>query len=181
MAPAFRDGHQLAPVVNVHDVVANVLFAMSRMLVALPVRVTVYWVFAARLTAGFWIHWFVVPFRLTTTPTAVPVDVAFRLNEAPFTPCTASLKVASMFAVRLTPVRLTAGVRAVTVGAVTSAAVGVTALLPAENALVPTALVAATRKVYAVPLVSPVTWVVSTLPRTRLAPTWVVPANTRSV
>src|SRR4051812_33735247 len=95
---------------------------MSRMLVALPVRVTVYWVFAARLTAGFWIHWFVVPV-LTTTPTAVPVDVAFRLNEAPFTPCTASLKVASMLAVRLTPVAPANGVRAVTVGAEVSAPV----------------------------------------------------------
>src|SRR3954471_15313035 len=60
-------------------------------------------------------------------------------------------------------------------------ATGLTTLLPVEYALVPIALVAATRKVYAVPLVSPVTVVVSTLPTGRSAPTWVVPVNTRSV
>src|SRR5947209_19491069 len=68
-------------------------------------------------------------------------------------------------------------------GAVDAAggAVGVTVLLAAEKAPVPTTLVAATWKVYAVPLVSPVTEVVVTLPSGRSAPTWVVPVNTRRV
>src|SRR3954451_1499158 len=59
-------------------------------------------------------------------------------------------------------------------------ATGVTAALAGENPLVPTALIAATWKVYAVPLVSPVTFRLVPVAG-RSAPACVAPENTRTV
>jgi hypothetical protein len=64
----------------------------------------------------------VVPFWLTAAATTLPAGFVTR-NVVPLTPCTASLNVAVMFAPTATAVALTAGVRAVTVGAVLAAAV----------------------------------------------------------
>ena len=56
---------------------------------------------AGRVTLGFRIHWFVVPFRETTALAVPPVVAFFRVNVVPLTPVTGSLNVAVMFAVRL--------------------------------------------------------------------------------
>ena len=61
-------------------------------------------------------------------------------------------------------------------GAVAGAA-GVTGALAVDGALSWVPLVAITLNVYCVPLVSPVTFAVVTLPTTRSSPTWVAPAT----
>ena len=94
-----------------------------------------------------------------------------RTNVVPLTPVTASLNVAVRFPVWLTERAPEAGVRAVTVGA-TNSVRGVTATERADADPVP-AVVAATSKVYAVPLVSPVTIAGWTLPTT----VWVRPGS----
>src|SRR5215218_3717858 len=81
-----------------------------------PVTVTVYWVFPARVALGSRIHWLVLPLRDTTAVAAAPVAVLARVNVVAPTFWTASLNVAVMLAVRFTPVALTAGVRADTLG-----------------------------------------------------------------
>ena len=70
---------------------------------------------------------------------------------------TALLKVAVTLAATAIPVAPLAGDEDVTVGAVTTGATGVTTLDAAEGRLAPTSFTATTLKVYAVPLVSPLT------------------------
>jgi hypothetical protein len=119
------------PVTNVHVVFARGVLAASRIPVA---RVTVYLVSFARLALGFRIHWFVVPFRDTTAPTAAPVVVFFSVKVLPDTPVTALLKVAVTLLATGTAVALTAGVLADTVGpAVAAATVRGTGVLPAPT------------------------------------------------
>jgi hypothetical protein len=83
----------------------------------------VYWVFGARLTVGSRVTTRVVALYVTAAPTVVlPV---LSVNVVPEYPCTGSENVADTFDPTATAVALAAGVRAVTVGAVVSAAAAV--------------------------------------------------------
>lgn len=69
-----------------------------------PVTVTVYRVLAVSVSRGLRIHWFVVPFRETTTVIAAPVAVFLSVNVLLLTPFTDSLYVVRTLAVRATEV-----------------------------------------------------------------------------
>src|SRR3954451_23747798 len=113
-APSVVAGY--APVVKLHVVVASGLPARSVMPFAPPVTVTVYCVFAVSVPLGSRIHLFVVPLRVTVALTAAP-PVGVSVNVVMLTFATASLKVAVMLAVRLTPVAPEAGTWLDTFGA----------------------------------------------------------------
>src|ERR1700712_1008271 len=93
--------------------------------------------------------------------------------------CTASLNVAVTLVVWLCSTALAAGVRAITVGLVTSGAVGGTAAERDEKAPPPSTLTARTWNRTAAPLVSPVTSrLIAAAPAGRRAPTWPLAALT---
>src|SRR4051794_1413347 len=146
-----------------------------------PVRVRVYFEFAASAGVGLTIHRLATVVSLVTVVAITPPAGPFSTTVDVVTFVTGSLKVTRMLPVLANPVALMAGVRLETVGATVSpagaAGAGVTAVLAVDSAPVPAELIAATLKVYAVLLVRAVTFVVRTLP-TGTVLTTVVPVRT---
>src|SRR4051794_7087993 len=88
------------------------------MALAPPVRVTLYWVFAASLALGLRTHRLPVGFVTTAATGPDPAGVTRRtVNVVVDTPVTASLNLAEMLIPRATPVAFATGVRPATVGA----------------------------------------------------------------
>jgi hypothetical protein len=139
------------PVTNVHELVGRVPAGDP-----IPASLAVYLVSAAKVAVGFSVATRVVALYVTAAGTEAPVvAVPSRIaNVVVFTVVTAPLNVAVRFPVWLTANAPEPGVLAVIVGR-TPGAVGVTTAELADLAPSPTALVAATSKLYAVPFVNP--------------------------